>query len=96
MRKTVRSTGRSDFATPMSKSSGFSKSRTMRDAPPITNGLNNDQFFSTFYKRPKDMARKGGELSIDYGKIPFLREEAKKKRKRKCKSMLRNHPSLII
>jgi hypothetical protein len=49
---------------------------------PITNGMNDDQLFQAGYRRPKNFDKKAGELSVDYGQIPFLREPAKKGRRR--------------
>lgn len=34
---------------------------------PITNGMNNEQLFNSAYRRPRDLSRKGAELSVDYG-----------------------------
>ena len=58
---------------------------------PVTNGLNNVQMYQTVYIKPKDLSQKGGELSVDYGKIPFLREKVKGRKK--AKSLVRRHLS---
>mmetsp|Transcript_1196 Transcript_1196/g.2186 ORF Transcript_1196/g.2186 Transcript_1196/m.2186 type:complete len:257 (+) Transcript_1196:45-815(+) len=57
--------------------------------PPVTTGLNNDQFFVNVFKQPKELAHKGGELSIDYGIIPNLRTSDKYFKKR-ARSIVRS------
>jgi hypothetical protein len=36
--------------------------------------MNDEQLFDMTFNRAKELAQKGGELSTDYGKIPFLRD----------------------
>lgn len=35
--------------------------------------MNDEQLFDRTFNRAKELTQKGGELSTDYGKIPFLR-----------------------
>jgi energy-coupling factor transporter ATP-binding protein EcfA2 len=44
--------------------------------------------FSTFYRKPIEMSKRGGELSLDYGIIPNLRESIDKSKKSKKKNNL--------
>ena len=48
---------------------------------PVTTGLNDEQLSQSSLRRPRDMNKKAGELSLDYGQIPFLRSPPKKKAK---------------
>ena len=58
---------------------------------PITNGMNNEQLFNSAYRRPRDLSRKGAELSVDYGQIPFLRTPNPKSngKRRRAKTMIK-------
>ena len=48
---------------------------------PVTTGLNDEQLSQSCLRRPRDMNKKAGESSLDYGQIPFLRSPLKKKAK---------------
>jgi hypothetical protein len=51
--------------------------------PPITTGMSHYQFFNAVNTKPKDFSKKCGESSHEFGgKIPFLRQPDKKKRRR--------------
>ena len=57
---------------------------------PITNGMSNEQLFNRLNRKPRDLSRKGAELSVDYGQIPFLRTGDRKRRNhRRAKTMIR-------
>ena len=57
---------------------------------PITNGMSNEQLFNKLNRKPKDLSRKGAELSVDYGQIPFLRSgDRRNKKHRRARTMTR-------
>ena len=45
--------------------------------------MSSNVLFKTMYIKPKDLSHKGGQLSVDYGQIPGLREADKKPKGRR-------------
>ena len=60
----------------VSESSGGKYSpRLMRTNPSLlTTGMKDHEMFNQDFIEPKNIARIGGNISNDYGQIPFLRE----------------------
>ena len=46
---------------------------------PVTTGMNNEQLYDMKLIKPKHLAPKAGQISHDYGQIPFLRKPVKRK-----------------